>query len=136
VGEARFWRRLVLAIFASWRITHLLAREDGPADVLARFRTRLGDAAAGKLMDCFHCISVWVSAPIALFVTRRAREFVPVWLAVSGAACLLERIGREPVIIQPATEKENGGSYDGMLRSEAGGAQKHRSASDVEDISG
>ena len=42
IGDAAFWARLVLAVLATWRLTHLLAREDGPADLVVRLRARLG----------------------------------------------------------------------------------------------
>ena len=124
ICDMDFWARFVLAILASWRITHLLAKEDGPADLVVRFRARLGSASAGQLMDCFNCLSVWVAMPMALCVTRRPREFVPTWLALSGAACLIERFAQEPAIIQPAPEQEQGSNPDGMLRPEKSGAQK------------
>lgn len=86
----------VLAVLATWRITHLLADEDGPADLIVRLRARLGDGLVGKLMDCFYCLSIWIAAPAALFVTRRPLEWLVTWLALSGAACLLERATKEP----------------------------------------
>jgi len=93
--------RLVLAVLATWRVTHLLASEDGPGDIIFRFRRLLGQSLAGKLMDCFNCLSLWVAVPMALFVSRQPTEWFMGWLAVSGGACLLERMGREPVIVQP-----------------------------------
>lgn len=86
----------VLAVLATWRVTHLLANEDGPADLIVRFRALLGDSIAGRLMDCFYCLSIWIAAPAALFVTRRPLEWAFTWLALSGAACLLERISERP----------------------------------------
>ena len=74
-------------------MTHLLANEDGPGDVIVRARARLGESRAGELMDCFQCLSLWVAAPLSLSAARRPREAVPLWLALSGAACLLERLG-------------------------------------------
>lgn len=114
---ATFSARFVLAVLATWRLTHLLASEDGPADVIVRFRTWLGQSVAGKLMDCFNCLSLWVAAPAALFVSRGALEWVFCWLAVSGAACLLERLGQPPVMIQPGSQPEKGENHD-VLRSE------------------
>jgi Protein of unknown function (DUF1360) len=70
----------------------LIAEEDGPANTVVRVRARLGQSLAGELMDCFYCLSVWVAAPLALTVTRRPRELIGTWLALSGAACLLERV--------------------------------------------
>jgi hypothetical protein len=124
-----FWPMFVMAVVATWRVTHLLAREDGPADLVVRFRARLGHGMAGKLMDCFECLSLWVAMPIAFFVSRRPVDLLLIWLALSGAACLLERIGREPVLIQPIARAEEGGTNVGMLRSETSDAHE-RLASD------
>jgi Protein of unknown function (DUF1360) len=102
------WARLLLAVLATWRVTHLLANEDGPADIIVKFRKLLGQSLAGQLMDCFNCLSLWIAAAAALFVSRRPLEWLMSWLAVSGAACLLERLGREPVVIQPQSEISEG----------------------------
>jgi hypothetical protein len=86
--------RFVLAIFAVWRVTHLLAREDGPWDVFLRLRRT---PVLGKAVACFYCLSVWVSVPFAFFLRGNAVETLVGWLALSGAAILLERMTREPV---------------------------------------
>lgn len=90
--------KFVVAVLATWRVTHLLAKEDGPADIIYRFRFRLGQSFAGKLMDCFNCMSLWVAAPVALFVSTRIAECCVSWLALSGAACLLEKLIHERVM--------------------------------------
>jgi Protein of unknown function (DUF1360) len=72
-------------------VTHLIAEEDGPGNLVVHARAKLGTSLAGELMDCFYCLSVWVAAPLTLTVTRRPRATVGTWLALSGAACLLER---------------------------------------------
>jgi hypothetical protein len=74
-----------------WRLTHFIVEEDGPGDVVARLRTQLGSSALGRLMDCFYCASVWTAAPLALVTARDAGSWTLHWLALSGAACLLER---------------------------------------------
>jgi hypothetical protein len=125
---ATFSIRFVLAALAVWRLTHLLASEDGPADVIVRLRALLGQSIAGELMDCFNCLSLWIAAPTALFVSRGPLEWIFCWLALSGAACLLERLSQHPVIIPPA----NGGNND-VLRSETIGAAEQ---SDTDDGSG
>ena len=88
-----FLRPFVLAVLATWRVTHLLAYEDGPADVVFRARRWLGDGFIGSLMDCFNCMSIWVAAPLALFVSTNPLNWLVSWLALSGGACLLERLG-------------------------------------------
>jgi hypothetical protein len=110
--------RFALAVLATWRVTHLLANEDGPADLIFRFRRLLGQSVAGSLMDCFNCLSLWIAAPAALFVTRRPVEWLFTWLALSGAACLLERMGKEPAKLQ-LTPQLAEGEDDNVLRSEA-----------------
>jgi hypothetical protein len=107
--------RFALASLATWRVTHLLAEEDGPWDAVVRVRARLGDGLLGALMDCFYCLSIWVAAPATLAVARRPREAPLAWLAVSGAACLLERVtGPADVAGRPV---ERGAVH--VLRSEA-----------------
>ena len=90
---AEFAVRFVLAALATWRVTHLLANEDGPGGIVFRLRRRLGASWAGGLMDCFNCLSFWVAIPAAFFVTTRPVVWPVAWLALSGAACLLERLG-------------------------------------------
>jgi hypothetical protein len=86
--------RFALASLATWRLTHLLAEEDGPADVVVQLRVRLGSGRLGELMDCFYCLSVWVAAPLSFAVVRRLRDAPLACLALSGGACLLERATR------------------------------------------
>jgi hypothetical protein len=85
------WFWLTLAVLATWRITHLLALEDGPSDNIASVRRWLGDSFFGRLMDCFYCLSMWVAAPVACLLIHKWSEWPLYWLALSGAACLLER---------------------------------------------
>jgi len=122
-----WWIRFVLVVLATWRVTHLLAREDGPADIIVRFRAVLGQSIVGKLMDCFNCLSLWVAALAALFVSRRPVEWLFCWLALSGGACLLERMGHEPVVIQPMSQPAEGDSKD-VLRPETRGPAEQSGA--------
>ena len=111
------WFAFVLGVFATWRVAHLLAHEDGPWDAVLRLRVALGNGLWGRLLDCFHCVSLWVAAPVALAVARGPVEWLLAWLGLSGAACLLQRLGPTPTaIIQPAE-----GDEDGMLRTETRG---------------
>jgi len=117
-GDVDFWPRLVLAILAAWRITHLLVREDGPGALLARLRATLGAGTWGAMFGCYYCMSLWVAAPLSLWVATRPVDAWIVWLALSGAACLCERIGQPEVVVQPLPET-NPGEIDGMLRTAA-----------------
>jgi hypothetical protein len=118
--EGPFLTRFLLAALATWRVTHLLVGEDGPAEIIARLRARLGQSLAGKLMDCFYCSSLWVALPAALFVSRQWLNWIMAWLALSGAACLLERSGPDSLLTQAISHPEEGDAYH-VLRSEKSG---------------
>lgn len=117
-GALEFWPKLVLAVLATWRLTHLLAREDGPWNLVARLRESLGNRLAGRAMDCFHCLSLWVAAPIAVWLGTGFVAWLLAWLALSGAACLCERVGQSEIVVQPMPEEARG-ETNGMLRPEA-----------------
>jgi hypothetical protein len=105
MGQER-WFYLVIASLATWRVTHLLAVEDGPGDVIATVRQWLGSGFFGKLIDCFYCLSLWIAAPVACLPMNNWREWPLLWLAVSGAACLLEMAGSHPLTIQQIPQRE------------------------------
>ena len=118
------WFAFVLSIFASWRLAHLLAHEDGPWDLVARLRALLGNGVLGRLMDCFYCVSVWVAAPFGVLVGRTAQECVLAWLALSGAACLLERVGRDRLAFEPLPTE---GEHHELLWQQANGVAEQYS---------
>ncbi|MBV9743893.1 MAG: hypothetical protein JO099_09020 [Acidobacteriia bacterium] len=120
MGEFRFCVRFALAVLAIWRLTHLLAAEDGPGDILVKLRARLGRSFAGKLTDCFYCLSLWIAAPAVLYVSGRRPDWPLVWLALSAGACLLERLGANPVVMQPISNFDEGDSNH-VLRTETSG---------------
>ena len=94
--------KFAIATLAVWRLTHLLAHEDGPADILKRLR-RL---APTKLFTCFYCLSVWIALPFALFVTYNWTERFVTWWALSGAAMVIEKLTRQDTLdIQLAEEQ-------------------------------
>jgi Protein of unknown function (DUF1360) len=87
---------LALGALCVWRLTHLLNAEDGPARWLIRMRALAGTGFWGELLDCFYCLSLWVAAPVTVLVNASWRERPLVWLALSGAACLLEQSTKKP----------------------------------------
>jgi hypothetical protein len=93
----QFLTRFIPAALATWRVTHLLGNEDGPAGIVFRLRRRLGHGLIGGLMDCFNCLSLWIAAPVAFFLSTSLIQWAMSWLALSGTACLLERLGEKPI---------------------------------------
>jgi hypothetical protein len=81
----------VVGALAVWRVTHLLQAEDGPFELVTRLRRSVGSGGLGELLDCFYCLSLWISAPLALWMDTQWRERVLLWLSLSAAAILLNR---------------------------------------------
>ena len=106
----KFLLRFGVAALATWRVTHLLAREDGPAAAIARVREKLGASQLGELMDCFQCASVWVAIPFAFYAAGKPADRIAAWLALSGAACLIEEVVTQ--------EPKQTGDCDELLRTE------------------
>jgi hypothetical protein len=115
----RIWLHMALAILATWRLSTLLAHDDGPWDLVARLRARLGDGQWGRMLDCFRCVSLWVAAPLAWAVGRDALEQWLAWPALSGAACLLERWQRPPAPALTIDPWDEQGEHDELLRQHA-----------------
>jgi len=103
--EAHRTRMVAFALFAlaTWRVTHLLVEEDGPADVVLRVRRRAGSSALDRVWTVSIAqVSGGASfrgrTPARAFVACRhvsshaPLEGVATWCALSGAACLLERV--------------------------------------------
>jgi hypothetical protein len=113
-----YW--LTLGILTVWRITYFFQAEDGPWDVVVRLRVLVGNGFWGKLLDCFYCLSIWIAAPVALWIGETWRERIFLWLSFSAGATLLERaVKREPKVPpaffaeEPAKENQHG-----LLRTE------------------
>ncbi|MGD0831337.1 MAG: hypothetical protein ABR907_10365 [Terracidiphilus sp.] len=80
-----------LCALAIWRVSHLLAKENGPWDLIARMREAMGSNVMGRLMDCFYCLSFLVSLAPALWLSSTPAGFLLHWLSLSAVACLVER---------------------------------------------
>jgi hypothetical protein len=81
----------VLGVLAVWRVTHLIQAEVGPWQLMLRLRRAAGTGFWGELLDCFYCLSVWVALPAAFLIGHNWREWVLLWLGLSGGAILLQR---------------------------------------------
>jgi hypothetical protein len=107
--------RLLLGVLCVWRVTHLIQAEDGPWNVMAGLRRAAGGGLFGQLMDCFYCLSLWVSAPLAWSLGTTLTEQALLWPALSGAAILLER-ATVSAAAPPASYFEEGNLSNGVLR--------------------
>ena len=85
------WFYFIVSALAVWRLTHLLGKEDGPFDIIFLIRKKAGTGFFATLLDCFYCLSIWVALPFGLWLGLNWWEKILTWLALSGAACLLEQ---------------------------------------------
>jgi hypothetical protein len=108
----------VLGALTVWRLTHLLHAEDGPWDVVVRLRAALGNGVMGQAMDCFYCLSLWISLPVALVIGSTWLERILLWFALSAAAILLERFTLRPEDLEPfkAAQPPIQEDHDAVLR--------------------
>ena len=102
MNDSRTIWRFFLAALAVWRLTHLLAEERGPWDAIARVRARLVSHAAGRVMDCFYCLSLWAALPAAILLSDGWLGLILQWPALSAAACLFQRATTLPSASVPA----------------------------------
>lgn len=72
---------------ATWRLSYLLVREDGPYNITKRLRALF---SLGGLLDCIYCVSVWAALLMYGLLPTPAAPVVYV-LAISGAAMLMHR---------------------------------------------
>lgn len=96
---------LTLAL-CTWRLSHLVAREEGPFEVLSHWRRLWGaikpmngewDAPHwyGRLWLCPLCLSIWIApALLYLYVRYDVFTWVALAVAISGASSWLELISR------------------------------------------
>jgi uncharacterized protein DUF1360 len=115
----------VLGVLGVWRITHLLAAEDGPGNVLVRLRRGAGEGFWGRLLDCFYCSSLWVAAPFALLLAAGWHERFLSWLAFSAGAILLERATGSRTAVLPAPHMEDQEDDHELLRPTERTASRH-----------
>jgi hypothetical protein len=85
------WFYFITSVLAVWRLTHLLGKEDGPFDIIFLMRKKAGVGFFASLLDCFYCLSIWIAFPFGIWLGPTWLEKLLMWLALSGAACLLEQ---------------------------------------------
>lgn len=97
----------VVLSLATWRLTSLVVKEDGPWDFLARLRhgvgvrynensTAFGLNVVGAAVACMWCASVWVGAAVCILylLSRTTTLILCLPLALSAAALIVERMAR------------------------------------------
>ncbi len=88
---------LVIGMLAVWRATYMLQQETGPFALFARLQAWFWsephkEGGIKDMLRCFNCLSVWLSAIVALFLATTIIQFFAFTLAISAGAMFLNII--------------------------------------------
>lgn len=88
----------ILCVFAVFRVSHLIAIDDGPADIFFKFREIVIHKYGVthwiyKGVTCILCLSVWGSllATILMFSGLGFLDFCLVWLSMAGCVTVIAK---------------------------------------------
>lgn len=83
----------ILSIAAVFRLTYMLQKEAGPFDILYHFRTVINKSKFGaSLFGCFWCLSIWVAAPFAWYLSNDLWQWFVYDLALSAGASIIHQV--------------------------------------------
>lgn len=99
----------IIVALATWRITSLIVREDGPYDIFAKFRKWIGvyydelnipqgKNVIAKGITCVWCASVWFSFAVSFFAfdyganIRLFTDFMFHWFGLSAAVIVIDEV--------------------------------------------
>lgn len=81
----------VLASLAVYRLSRMIADEEGPFAVFTKLRGAFPPTHwVGRGLECIMCVSFWVSLPFALWIDS-AGDWVLTWLALSSVTVLIRK---------------------------------------------
>jgi len=89
---------IVLSIFANYRLSRLISIDE----ITKPVRSLIGRKVTAdkhnfwwwlaELINCPHCVGVWIAAVLAWFIAYSITEFVLLWLAIAGAQSFLQSL--------------------------------------------
>ena len=93
--------RLVLIVLAVYRLSRLIAIDDGPLDIFKRTRATIGRSAyrggiyksTADWVNCSYCVGIWFAAIAAFMAGRLWRDRALLWLGIAGGQAVLQSIG-------------------------------------------
>jgi len=102
MNEITLLEFLVISL-AVWRISSLIANEDGPFDILERFRgaigivydefnNRSGNNTFAKGVMCIWCNSMWFSFIASIFISSSLVDCLVMTLAISAMVIAIDKI--------------------------------------------
>ena len=85
---------LILSILAVYRLSYLIAKEDGPFDLFYAMREKIGQGSwFGRGLHCVLCVSFWLSFPPAFWLFwGRPLNVLAGWFGIAGAVMVLYKV--------------------------------------------
>jgi hypothetical protein len=80
----------VVAVLATYRVSYLIAQEEGPFGIMAWLRGKIDPNQAtwlGRGVRCVACVSVWIALIAALLIGATWGE----WLAIAGGVLVIHK---------------------------------------------
>lgn len=78
-----------LSVLAVYRVSYMIAVEDGPFDLYVMLRSKFNQATwIGRGLVCPLCISFWLSMIPAVFMPV---PFILNWLAIAGMCLIIHK---------------------------------------------
>lgn len=86
------WYWLVVSVLVTWRLSCLVCYDEGPFQVMVRVRAFFYSLGWNSLIECFHCVALWISLLVGLLVMDPCVEVFFVVLAIAGGSSMVERL--------------------------------------------
>lgn len=88
------WLWFILACLATYRISRMIAVEEGPFAVFYYMRERVGVKSwVGRGIACTLCVSAWIAWPIALLTPYATwQEYVLVALGSAAGTVIIHKV--------------------------------------------
>jgi uncharacterized membrane protein len=106
---------LIIGGLATWRLSHMVVKENGPLMVFARARAffaRHQKRSGGffDLISCVYCVSFWIGLIAALFASHNVFHILAYALTFSAIATiimvLLQKLDALAVVTRPTTDNK------------------------------
>jgi len=82
-----------LSVLAVYRVSYMIANEDGPLDVFVFIREKAGQKNwIGRGLNCVLCISVWLAMiPAIIFFRSSFETTILYWFAIAGGVLVIHK---------------------------------------------
>lgn len=108
--------RLVLLVWATYRLASMVSSEEGPFSIFERLRENLGAydygengkarTNLGRGISCPLCTGVYISGALLplVFIPNRIGDWFLAWMGISGAQVFLENLTSDEAIQEAIQE--------------------------------